>query len=60
MAAKRVVCHSHFPHVRDMYAWANKRELHPTKIKYSARKKGFCFSYRPGSGPQGPAGKPGY
>ena len=57
--AKRVVCHTHFPYVRDLHAATVKRELRPTKIKYSARKKGFCFSYRT-SAARGPYGQRGH
>lgn len=57
--AKRVVCHSHFPHVRDSYSMAVKREWKPTKIKYNAREKGFCFSYQT-SAVRGPYGQKGH
>lgn len=46
--AKRQVCHSHFPHVRDTHKRAVELELHPTLIKYNDRKKAFCFKHDTG------------
>jgi len=55
---RRQICHAHFPHVRDSRVRVEQLDLKPTLIKYNARKKGFCFSYKP-SVPRGPYGQKG-
>lgn len=56
----RKVCDAFFPHVRDSHKTAEKRGWSPTPIRYSDRKKAFCFSYKLGAHANVPAGQRGH